>query len=114
MTTGFVTISAMKDMTELKALFRLLGVRPRLAIVDAIARNPGSDAPGIASAVSMAEYEVDPHLIALHEGGVIALEDDGWHVSPKVKAKSDGEFLHLAGRTGDGNAVRLRFRSDDT
>ena len=99
----------MNDTPELKALFRLLGKRPRLAIVDAVSRSPGLDAHDIAVAVSCSDEEAEGHLRALHEGGVLALEDDGWHVSPRVETKPQGELMHFKAHTRDGSMLRLRF-----
>jgi hypothetical protein len=99
----------MDNTSELKALFRVLSKRPRLAIVDAISRSPGIDAASIALAVSQPEYEIEDHLRALHESGVLALEDYGWHVSPKVATEPDGKFLRFEARTRDGSYLEMHF-----
>ena len=99
----------MNDTPELKSLFRLLSQRPRLAIVDAISRTPGLDGHSIAFAVSRSDEEIEGHLRALHEGGVLALEDDGWHISPKVSTETDGDCMHFKAHTRDGSMLRLRF-----
>lgn len=89
----------------------VFGVPPRATIARVITESPGSTAIEIGERVALAPYELEPHLAALHEAGVLVLDDDdGWRVSPRVPVQIDDDFTSLHFETSDGGAMILQLK----